>query len=416
MSTRKTSKLIFALGAAAPLVLAMAACEAEPVGGNDGGSGSCNAQTPFVDDWEVVFDGPLAAELGGDNAPLNVATMIVGGTVVEDNFMNRGDIEVYYTLPPIDPANGIGMMRVEMQRFTGACDQADAQENFASIQPWIYASSSVSPPGELDPAEECTATTSFYSGCRIRVYYNGLTQPARDGANIRVFLPQNYRGTINATTEDNLWPEGTYFKRSNVIMKDLFGEANVQLESGTVQVKLAENILPAPFCDPRPEENQEFNADCENFVNPDTMEPAPWDKDCGCADKLGVLNVDTIEPESANITVDAPADFWTTINASNQQPGQTVGDSCLAEVMCDDFTSCEKDSARCTDSEPWACAAITNKPSGALDNTGYSLSLTSTNCADVPFHASPNDAGTDPQTEQRGNVTVCSGCLDIPTP
>lgn len=412
MSTRKTSKLIFALGAAAPLALGLVACDDGPL---PGGGGSCNAQTPFVDDWEVVFDGPLAAELGGDNAALNVSAISIGGTVVEDNFMNRGDIEVYYTNPPID-GNGIGQIRVEMQRFTGACDSADAEENFAAMLPWIYSAGSVAPPAELDPLDACTPETSFYTGCRIRVYYEGLTQPARDGANIRVFLPENFRGNINATTEDNLWPEGTYFKRSNVVMKDVFGSASLQLESGTVQVTLADDILPAPFCAPEPDLNQEANDLCENFVDPNTMDPAPWDKDCGCVDKLGKVDVNTIDPESADITVDAPADFWTTINAANQQTGQTVDDSCTATVQCDDFTQCEPDASRCIDSEPWACAATTNTPAGALDGTGYSLKLTSTNCSEVNFHESPNDFGAEPQTEQRGDIVVCSGCLDIPTP
>jgi len=412
MLTSKTSKPLLALATAAPLALGLAACgDPEPIsdGGNDGGMG-CNTQTPFVDDWDVVFDGPLAAELEGDNASLNVTNLTIGGTVVEDNFLNRGDIEIYYTLPPID-GSGVGTIRVEMQRFTGACDAADAQEKFDAMQPWIYSATSIAPPGELEEEDVCDPEVVFYNGCQIRSYYEGLTQPARDGVNFRVYLPENYRGTINAITEDNIWPEGNYFKRSNVTVVDLYGSATIQLEQGEANVRLAPDILPAPYCFAEPGLNEDANQGCEDYVDDATMMPAPWDKDCGCVDKLGKVDVKTTEPNAANITVDAPSDFWTTINATNQQPAPTKDDSCLATVKCGEFDECEKDASRCIEDEPWRCAALTNVPAGALAGTGYSLKLTSSACSDVSFHQSSGDFGADAEIEQRGDLTVCSGCL-----
>lgn len=413
MRNKKILGICLTLGLAGGASAFVAACDD---GGGGGGGNGCSGQLPFVDDWETVLDGPIAADIVGANASLNVTAFQIGGLGVDDNFMNRGDVEVYYTNPPID-GNGTGQIKVEMQRFAGACDQADADAKFALMKPWIFASGSAVPPSEL-PDSECTADTGFLSGCNIRVYYEGLTQPARDGANIRVFLPQNYRGTLNIITEDNIWPDGSYQKRSNVKIKDLYGQATVEMGSGKTEIKLADGIYPAPYCDPDPMLNAESNDLCDNWTDPDTMESKPWDSDCPCLEKLGRIDVKAEEPEAADITVDAPADFWATINAANRLAGQTGGSDveCTADVACDAFGGCEIENGECLEDSPWDCSAVTNRPSGAPTGTGYSLQLSSATCSNVSVHESPDDYGAPPESVLRGNLAVCSGCLDLPTP
>jgi len=381
----------------------MAACEPD----FDGES----PPVPLEDEWVEVYDAPFVADLNDPEHP-DVLAFTVGSTGISDNFMNRGDVEVFYTLPPLDE-QGIGRIVVQMQRFTGA-EQDDAEEQFAAIEPWI-ARGSLRPLGEVSAEDRCDDV--FTDGCNIAVYYEGLTQPARAGANLRVFLPRNYRGEIDVVTQDNIWPEGTYLERSNVRMVGLYGEATVQLESGRAEVVLAQDILPAPRCGDTDALAIEANAACAAYVNPVTDEAAPWDKRCGCQADLGKLKVYSVSPEAAIITVDVPATAWTAISVNNRGDMQSASDHCSADIYCEDFEACEIDERLCHAETPWTCAAMTNVPGpDVVKGIGYAVSLLSDECSEVSFHEGPARYGAAPDIERRGAIEVCSGCLDASTP
>ncbi len=358
----------------------------------------------FVDEWDTVYRAQMAVDVPQNPNGVNVAVLPIGHAGVADNFMNRGDVEVFYTLDPAAD-DGVGEIIVQLQRFTGAADQDDAESRFERLQAWVDQ-------GPLEPPDVETSACSeaFVEGCRIAVYYEGLVQPARDGANMRVFLPRNFRGAIEVTTRDNLWPDGALLDRSDVRVVGLYGEANVELESGRAEIVLAEDLMPAPRCGETDTLAREANANCESFVDPDTGELSPWNKDCGCQGKFGVASVKTLAPESADIIVDAPADLFMAVSASSEEslaPGL-----CRVDVRCEEFESCEPPSC----GDDGRCDLTVNDPGAEFASLGYRLSLESDACSEVRYHQAPNDYGTAPRSEQRGDIEVCSGCLDASAP
>lgn len=327
-----------------------------------------------------------------------VSTLVIGGTDVDDNFINRGDVEVFFTGPE-------GAITVQMRRFTFAPDEAVAQENWDRLLPWIYSGSVVPPSDEI---EEDNCKDAFRDGCQVRVWYNGQTQPVRDGADIRVIMPPSFAGKLEIVTEDNI-AEDTYPDRGDVRIKGLLGSAEIEVDSGNVEVKLASDILEAPSCGP------ELVQMCEDYVDPDTMEAAPWDLDCGCT-SFGQVRVDSRNERAANITVDMPGDLWATANMENAQPGMTESSDplCEAIVECGNIDNCEdlrKDF-------PWKRQTEFNHPAGdaAIAGAGYGFPVTSASCQNVTYVDGPDDYGSELPTEKRGDLTICSGCVDIANP
>jgi hypothetical protein len=327
-----------------------------------------------------------------------VSTVVIGGTDVEDNFINRGDVEVFFNGPE-------GKVTVQLRRFTFAPDEATAQENWDRLLAWNY-SGSVVPPSDEIAEDDCT--DAFRDGCQVRVWYNGQTQPVRDGADIRVIMPASYAGRIEITTEDNI-AEDQYPDRGDVRVKGLRGSAQVELDSGNVEVKLADDILEAPPC------GAEAVMTCENFED-DEMNPIPWDTGCGCTE-FGQVKVDSRNERAANVTIDMPGDLWATANMENAQPGMTTSSDplCEAIVECDGIGDCNdlrKDF-------PWKRQTEFNDPPGdaAIEGAGYGFPITSAACQDVTYVDGPDDWGSsEPATEKRGDLTICHGCVDIANP
>ncbi len=369
--------------------------------GDDGGDDGGDVKAPRKDQWDPVVQS-FPFPQSGDTP---VTTLTIGGSNPE-NWTNRGDIEVYLTGPDNE-------ITVEMRRFTSADSDDQANDNYANMSLWAFASSGVGKPDEQDPLTNCTTNGVWLDGCQIRVYYDGLQQPIRDGADLRVTLPASYNGELIVNTTDNI-EDSQYVDRSDVKIKGLRGNAEVELDSGNVDVFFARDARPGEgLCDPAT-----IDA-CETFVNPDTMEDDPWSIDCPCTD-YGALQVSSRVSQSTNITVDIPSGLWATANSNNKHPGLTTisTPTCTADTNCDGL-SCRDESFE--ESKPWRRQTEFNDPnptdaSTAVATGGYNMILTSESCSDVDFHPAPEDFENEPEVETRGNILVCSGCVDIPNP
>ncbi len=328
-----------------------------------------------------------------------VRSLYIGGRAIEDNFVNRGDIEVFFNGPE-------DKITVQMRKFTFAPDEATAQANWDRLIPWAY-SGSVVPPGPDIIDDDCSL--AFRDGCEIRVWYDGLTQPVRDGADIRVILPPSYMGNLDIITEDNV-EEDQYPDRGDVTVSGLRGTADIELDSGNVQIDLAADVLEAPAC------GAEAVKACEDYVDPETMEPAPWALQCGCTD-FGKVRVESRGERAANVTVDMPGDLWATARMENAQPGLTKDSDplCTAIAECGGIDDCED--LNFDPAFPWKRDVEFNDPGDtAVEGVGYGFDLTSEACQNVAFASEPDDWGSEPDVETRGNLKICSGCLDIPAP
>ena len=330
-----------------------------------------------------------------------VTSLDIGGLAVDENFHNRGDVEVFFT-------GDEGKITVQMRKFTFAADEEGARENWDRLEPWAY-SSGVVPPGPDNAEDDCSE--AFRNGCQIRVWYNGQIQPQRDGADIRVILPGSFQGELNIVTEDNIAEADNYPDRGDVTIKNLKGEANIELDSGNVEVSLHKDILEAPECGP------ELVEACENWEDPDTMEPAPWDvQACGCAE-FGKVKVDSRPERATNVTIDMPGDLWATATLENKQAGLTKDSDplCTAEVDCDGLGACND--IKFDDAFPWKRTTEINDPGdSALEGVGYGFNVNSEACQNVAFVSDPEDWGSEPGIETRGNLLVCNGCTDIAAP
>jgi hypothetical protein len=366
--------------------------ESNDESGTGGGMGSCPApdgagRDIYWDEWETVLDG---VEL-----PADVVQLSVGGRSVDGNFMNRGDVEVHFTGPP-------GTARVDLRRFTSATDHTESQEHFDRLSLWGF-SGTVVPPGSKSSDEDCTA--AFHNGCQIRVYYDDLIQPIGLGADIRVILPAGWAGALEISTED---ANQNAPLRSDVKVADWAGAlVEVELDSGEVDIKFADDVLVAPLC------GAALNQTCDSWVDPDTNEPAAWSLDCGCTD-FGKVDVESRPERAANIRVDVPSDFWATARQENSQPGLSMDSDplCVADVDCDSFGLCEE--IDYDPNFPWRHSAEVNDPGDAnLAGTGYQVNAVSQACQMVEVF---DPETCESQMRVGGQLEFCSGCVEIESP
>jgi hypothetical protein len=371
-------------------------------GTDTGAAGQCgdNELKPFRDAWQVEADVDFPY-LDADGQA-QITSLFIGGHIYNDNFVNQGDVIVRFTGPP-------NRITVELRRFTMTPNATIAQQDFEALRLWAFDQKVTSPakPPDMDPASNC-ATGPWHDGCGIRVYYDGLSQLARAGADIRVTLPADYHHDVQIVTDDND-ADASYFDRGNVCVENLAGNAQVELENGQVFVTLADDIGPAPSC---PGADVEA---CETWT--DAGEPAPWASECPCVQdgNFGLLSIGSMDGAAADITLDVPAGLWTTINAQNQGEGQSVaGDHCVASVEVAEAVPAPTDF-------PWIAGASTPKPSEAsLEGGGYQILAVSSDCGIVAATESPQDfecgaAGTDQPKTKRGDIVVCAGCLGAAT-
>lgn len=385
-------------------------------GGCGGSSGSNSGnQQPFRDSWRVVHEGPFDIA-DADGNPLITQLGIGRELGSNDNFYNRGDVIVEFNGEP-------DKIKIEFRRFAFTDSENSAKAIFEKVLLWAYsASGAPKQPSQMKVEDQCGGEDEdgnplpWQDGCSILVYYDGITQPQRVGADIRVTLPPDYKESVSIQTSDNI-VEDTYPNRGDVCVSGLNGSVDVQLENGKAFVSTVRDIVPAPTCPP------EGIDDCDNFddpannADPDVAEPGSdaWSSKCLCVNQMydfGGISVKSAEPFAANITADIPAALWTAFRAENTGKNEKGGKNCPSEV--DGVTDVEF--TQNDANEPWNLQGSANIPSSAAtEGAGFRVELVSAGCEPVSSVESPKDwdkNNPDPDAELRGKTTLCSGCLE----
>lgn len=333
---------------------------------------------PQRDEWRIAIETDLADD---------VSSIVIGGVPFEKNFSNRGDVEVHY-----DGAEG--QIVVEARRFTFAPCPEEAEPVFEKLWVWAYAGETLQSPHASMGENDCSVL--WHEGCELRVYYDGQVQPERSGADLRVTLPPSFRGHLELTTEDST-TEDSYPLRGDVRIHGLPGSAEINTQRGTVEVSLAESALPAPACGPA------VNEACAAWE--EDGEGRAWDLACGCTD-FGRVQV---EAWSSDVTVDVPSPLWAHFSLQNVlKYGNDPG--CEVDVRCEDFGGCEMwyDDPLL----PGRKEGEFNDPGdSALEGAGYYVWVKTEACLNVSYVDQPGDYKA-PMVDRRGDLTLCSGCLD----
>ena len=362
---------------------------------------------PFRDQWRTEAEVPFPYL--DDEGDAQITNISIGGLRTRDNFANRGDVIVQFA--------DADTIKIELRRFTMASNQDRAEEDFADLQLWAF-DDAVKPPHEIEDsvAKDCLAA-GWMDGCEIRVYYDGLSQLSRAGADIRVTLPRSYRHSIEIVTEDND-EDSDYHNRGNVCVSDLPGTADITLGNGVAYVSLAEGTTPMPRC------SAEDIAECEGW--PDGSGEQAWAQECPCVNAIGEfgrVKVEALDAAAADMLVDIPADIWAAINLTNEASGQmrnpvedAPGVRCDAVVDVPGYVFDPQIGDELT-RDPWRNKGFSNHPSdAAIVGAGYNVQLSASDCAPVTQTEHPEDFvgtnhGNEQETHERGNLQVCSGCI-----
>ena len=241
----------------------------------------------------------------------------------------------------------------------------------------------------------------WQSSCYLRAWYDGQIQAARDGADFRVYLPAAWEGDVSVTTEDNVQESETYPDRGDVIVKGARGNVEIEVENGTVTVEMADDMREVLNCDA---------AGIQACLD------EGWPATCGCTD-FSRIAVDSGPGLSANISVDIPGHIWSTARLKNAQAGLTPSSDPLCEALvdCDGFNDCDIFTA--DPNKPFEREVEFNDPGDlAVEGAGVSVNLTSNGCGIIPSVTGPEDFETGIAETKRGDVSICTGCLDIPVP
>lgn len=374
---------------------------------DDGGGDNSPDRQPFRDGWKVEaeVEFPYFAEDEDGNQVVQIFDMQFGGKISNENFANRGDVIVQF-VPQEEPYS----ITIEMRRFSTSPTEDGAKEDFEAMSLWAYNASVSSPkkPDEMDAVNDCIAN-GWLQSCGARVYYDGLTQLSRAGADMRITLPDVYRHAMSIVTEDND-ADGDYLNRGSVCVENLNGSVDVTLESGKAFVILDDDIVEAPQC------SDEQIDDCEGF--PDGSGDEAWSPDCACVNQSGEFGQVVVESDSsgsADISVDIPGTLWASMTLKNEGEMQTTADP---EQYCDAVIDVPGvDFADIGNDFPWQAQGTINHPSdAAIEGAGYSLRLTSDQCDPVAFTDEPDgfkgvNMGGEQDVQKRGDLTVCVGCL-----
>jgi len=361
---------------------------------------------PFRDRWRDVgsFDFVHTAFDDEGDATTLIGDLIVGGLEYNSNFANRGDVIVEFD----GPANEIS---IALRRFTMNTSEQAAQDDFEALELWAFNTNVDSPlkPGDMNADNDCTAD-GWLPGCGIRVYYDGQSQLARTGADIRVTLPADYRGEVDIRTEDSD-EDDDYFNRGDVCVFNTNGAVKVDLQSGEAFVVVSDEATPAPACGAPPNRK---SAPSESVAYCDTLEidgePAAWSADaCSCAmeGEYGVVLVES--DAAADITVDVPDGLWAAITVENQ--GDSSQD-CLGAIELDGIVLDDVGNEGSFEAK-----GTINSPSDAVTaGAGYNIQARSGECNPVLHTDEPGafagvNKGHKQTSHQRGNITVCKDCL-----
>lgn len=362
---------------------------------------STSQRSPFRDSWQVVADQDFI-HTTADGA--QIFDITIGGREDGDNFANRGDIIVNFD----GPANRI---LIEMRKFTFSTNEENAELDFEDLSMWAF-TSSLGRPQDQDPADDCVAS-GWQNACEVRTYFDGQSQLKRSGADFRVTLPPDYRYKLNVATQDNI-EEEDYLNRGNVCVSNLFASATIETESGKVWASLADDVNPAPQC------SQEQVDKCETWTEDDgngNEVAAPWAPECDCiavgGGQFGRLEISSRDETAADIVVDMPAGLWASVKAANEGDGQEeAGEHCDATIEVANFVPNETGN-----DFSWQAFGNVNFPGEpAISGAGFSVQAISSSCEPVAYTENPSDfvgtgKGDDQNSEERGNVRICTDCI-----
>lgn len=383
--------------------LAIAACSDDD---------DAESSRPFRTACETVVDQPFP--LFDESGAAMISSLEIGG-VATNNFGNRGHVIVQYA--------DTDRIQIEMCRFTMASNQKAADEDIERLQIWAFdATGSPKPPGQMKAEDNCvdpSGKAAWQDGCKVRVYYDGQDQTGRSGADLRVTVPRDYIYDLEVTTEDNAL-DSDYQVRSNVCIDGLPGTAEVKLGSGSAYVVVSENAEAMPGC---PDEQVA------------TCEAEGWSTDgCPCfinGHTFSRTAISTHDASAADQTVDIPSDsFWAALSLNNEgqppvgaYPACADPDDVLAE-QCDACIDISAGNYRPSDAfaddqvrPPGRTEGSLNQPPNVdRRGVGYGISLTSKACQAVVGTPGPDDffgvgRGNEQPINERGNLSVCSGCL-----
>ena len=233
----------------------------------------------------------------------------------------------------------------------------------------------------------------------MRVRYDGLTQPIRTGADLRVTLPGAWAGTLRVETLDNN-VDPDFPDLANVCVQGLAGSAEITAQSGLVWVQLDEDIQEVPGC-----------------AQADACEAVAWESSCPCLGSTGRFGGVRVRGDNGatDAIVDTPQDLWTSYALENRGSAQQAGDpapgaACDVTVERDDLVL---DDGINTTQTPWKNRGTAARPSPtATAGAGYAVHLTSDACSVPPrLVASGEVCQAETERIERGNLTLCSGCL-----
>ena len=368
--------------------------------GNDTGQTTPGGPGPQATPWQIVVEDlpfPLA----------DIHTVTFGRKEYNENFANRGDIEVLFDktderitieMRKYDFSDTIDFLGDELEGFPGHAELISA---------WAFNENTANPqkPTDADladPTKNCLLE-SWKDNCALYLYYDGKSQPVRSGADFRVHLPKAYRGELNLQTEDND-SEVTYPRRGDITVTGVdeagwCGSGTIKMSAGVARVRMCRDLTPAPLC------TADQIQQCDTWQ--DDGEPAAWSPNCPCKpDFFGQTRIESLKPWAADITVDIPDTTW--LNATVANHSENKPHDCKPVLACSG--ACEM-----KDDSDYSKAAEFNYPGPAAPaGAGYNLTVLSAGCYEVDFFAdeyAPYDPDALPLSAERGHVEVCSGCL-----
>ena len=356
-------------------------CENSGGGGSGGGGddGELGDYRPFVGDWEQLESLQLPF---ADDGSYAISTLRIGGTLVGDNFANRGDVVVLYDAKP-------GEMVIETRKFTHAVSREEAEKDFARLRLWLADAPFDSPPRVPDLGDSSCENGMWREGCGIRVWYDGLIQPARSGMDLLVHLPPDFLAQLDITTED-IAVDDDYRRRGDVCLWNAPAGAQVDLEQGEVLLKMADDLSATPTC------GAEDIAACD---------VAEWSTDCPCFAKGHAPSSVTIEGTKSDIAVSLPASTFTNVTLESREGFRLEGDNCVARI---DGLGADLEPI----DEEWKERGVI--ASRGSVNGALSISAFSDECGPVQHVESPDRFVADGEGDldsRRGDITVCDGCI-----
>ncbi len=391
----KRSFLMMMLAAAT--LTGMASCK------SDGGGSSSGVSQPFRESgWTVVIDQPF--QVYAEDGTVNIGSLQIGNEG-GDNFRNRGDVIVQYA--------DVDRITVEMRKFTQVDSEALAEADYDKLSIWGSTSALPPPPFNLDPENNCVDPqfqAPWQDGCQIAVFYEGQTQVDRSGADLRVTLPKEFIFDLFVVTEDND-ADSDYQNRGNVCIENLPGTADISLSNGSAYVILDETMPEMPECP------DDLRIECED---------SGWNPDgCGCLAQgfaFSQVKITSNDGQAADGWIDIPGtgDFWVGYNLRND--GQNTPGDDAPGALCEAVVMDSAGAVRLSDNTDLGQAPNSNQGSinypgePATEGAGFSIQMISDQCSVILATEDPSafeGVGNGPEQEsaERGNLTVCSGCV-----